>query len=48
MSMVQIDGSEGRVPAYLAVPAADPPWRGVVIIHDALGMTVNVRSRLHR
>jgi dienelactone hydrolase len=30
------------------VPAADPPWPGVVIIHDALGMTVNVRSRLHR
>lgn len=45
MSAASIDRPTGPMAAYLAMPTGDPPWPGVVVVHDALGMTTDLRRQ---
>ena len=38
-----IDGPHGPLPAYLATPKTPGPWPGVVVIHDLVGFTSDVK-----
>ena len=42
---VRVAVEEGSMPAHLAVPTGDGPWPGVVVVHDALGMTTDLRRQ---
>ena len=44
MSDVTFPASNGELRAYLARPAGDGPWPGVIVIHDVLGMTRDLRE----
>ena len=44
MSNVTFPASEGELRAYLARPDGDGPWPGVIVIHDIVGMSSDLRD----
>jgi len=42
--MESLSSAHGPVPTFVATPSGDGPWPGVVVLHDAGGMTNDVRD----
>ncbi|MCA9654294.1 MAG: dienelactone hydrolase family protein [Myxococcales bacterium] len=45
MTTIEIPAPRGPVPATVARPSTPGPWPGVVVLHDALGATADLRRQ---
>ncbi len=45
MSETRVTVARGELRCHLARPAGDGPWPGVLVMHDALGMTPDLRAQ---
>ena len=45
MADVKISSSSGEIPAWFAKPDKNGPWAGVVVLHDAAGMSRDLKNQ---
>lgn len=45
MATIGIQVGDGSLTTYIATPTSAGPWPGVVVIHDALGMSADLRRQ---
>ncbi|MEU4312811.1 dienelactone hydrolase family protein [Nocardia sp. NPDC024068] len=43
MTMIQLAAPDGDIAAYRETPEGPGPWPGVVVLHDAVGLTADTR-----
>src|SRR3954466_11937404 len=48
MPETTLSTAAGEVGAYLAVPAGEPPWPGVVVLHELFGLNADIRAHADR